>query len=202
MKNKLFIFLFLSICFSLSALAQEKEPKEEVTKETKKQLAEEGIVIDGEISTREPIDPLTPARAAFYSAVLPGLGHIHLKQYWKVPVIYAGLGAGMYFYLDNQKEYNRYRDAYKRRLAGFTDDEFYDTITDDGLEEAQSTLRRNKELSLLITAGIYILNIVWANVDAHLLQFNVDENLTFMPHYKINEFDNTGDLGLTLNFKF
>lgn len=205
MKNKLFILIIFSICFSFSALAQEKEPNEEenkALKKEKKQLADQGIVIDGEISTREPIDPLTPARAAFYSAVLPGLGHIHLKQYWKVPVIYVGLGAGVYYYLDNHKEYNRYRDAYKRRLAGFTDDEFYGAITDDGLEEAQKTLRRNKELSLLVTAGIYILNIVWANVDAHLLQFNVDENLTFMPHYKINEFDNTGDVGLSVNFKF
>ena len=201
MKNRIFILVILSICFSFSALAQEKEPKEEVQKE-KKQLAEEGIVVEGEISTREPIDPLTPSRAAFYSAILPGLGHVHLKQYWKVPVIYAGLGAGVYFYLDNQKNYNRYRDAYKRRLAGFTDDEFYGSVSDDGLKEAQKSLKRDKELSLLVTAGIYILNIVWANVDAHLLQFNVDENLTFMPHYKINEFDSTGDLGLTLNFKF
>lgn len=197
MKNKIFILIICGLCFSFSALAQEKELNKE-----EKQLAEEGIIIEGELDVREPIDPLTPSRAAFYSAILPGLGHIHLKQYWKVPVIYAGLGAGMYFYLDNQKEYNRYRDAYKRRLAGFSDDEFYGSISDDGLEEAQESLKRSKELSLLVTAGIYILNIVWANVDAHLLQFNVDENLTFMPHYKINEFDSTGDLGLTLNFKF
>lgn len=197
MKNKLFISIVLSICFSFLSVAQEKELNKE-----QQQAADEGIIIDGEINQSKTIDPLTPARAAFYSAILPGLGHIHLKQYWKVPVIYAGLGAGMYFYLDNQNTYNRYRDAYKRRLAGYTDDEFYGSISDDGLQEAQSTLQRNKELSLLVTAGIYILNIVWANVDAHLLQFNVDENLTFMPHYKINEFDNTGDLGLTLNFKF
>jgi len=196
-KNKLFISIVLSICFSFLTVAQEKELNKE-----QQQAADEGIIIDGEINQSKTIDPLTPARAAFYSAILPGLGHIHLKQYWKVPVIYAGLGAGMYFYLDNQNTYNRYRDAYKRRLAGYTDDEFYGSISDDGLQEAQSTLQRNKELSLLVTAGIYILNIVWANVDAHLLQFNVDENLTFMPHYKINEFDNTGDLGLTLNFKF
>lgn len=197
MPNKLFIIVFL--CLSFSALAQEDDNKD---KKNNLPQTSEGIIIEGEINTREPIDPLTPARAAFYSAVLPGLGHIYLKQYWKVPVIYAGLGAGMYFYLDNQKEYNRYRDAYKRRLAGFEDDEFYGSITDDGLREAQKTLRRNKELSLLITVGVYILNIVWANVDAHLLQFNVDDNLSFKPHYKLNEFDNTGDLGLTLNFKF
>jgi hypothetical protein len=195
--NKLFIILFL--CLSFPALAQEDDIKD---KKNNLPQTSEGIIIEGEINTREPIDPLTPARAAFYSAVLPGLGHIYLKQYWKVPVIYAGLGAGMYFYLDNQKEYNRYRDAYKRRLAGFEDDEFYGSITDDGLREAQKTLRRNKELSLLVTVGVYILNIVWANVDAHLLQFNVDDNLSLTPHYKINNYDNSGDLGLTLNFKF
>lgn len=197
MPNKLFIILFL--CLSFPALAQEDDIKD---KKNNLPQTSEGIIIEGEINTREPIDPLTPARAAFYSAVLPGLGHIYLKQYWKVPVIYAGLGAGMYFYLDNQKEYNRYRDAYKRRLAGFEDDEFYGSITDDGLREAQKTLRRNKELSLLVTVGVYILNIVWANVDAHLLQFNVDDNLSLTPHYKINNYDNSGDLGLTLNFKF
>ena len=197
MPNKLFIILFL--CLSFPALAQEDDIKD---KKNNLPQTSEGIIIEGEINTREPIDPLTPARAAFYAAVLPGLGHIYLKQYWKVPVIYAGLGAGMYFYLDNQKEYNRYRDAYKRRLAGFEDDEFYGSITDDGLREAQKTLRRNKELSLLVTVGVYILNIVWANVDAHLLQFNVDDNLSLTPHYKINNYDNSGDLGLTLNFKF
>ena len=35
------------------------------------------------------------------------------------------LGTSIYFYLDNDKNYKRYRNAYKRRLAGFTDDEFY-----------------------------------------------------------------------------
>jgi len=195
--NKLFIILCL--CFSFSALAQEDDVKD---KKDNLPKTEEGIIIEGEIDTRGPIDPLTPARAAFYSAVLPGLGQAYNKKYWKIPIIYVALGAGTYFYLDNDKEYKRYREAYKRRLAGFEDDEFFGSVTDDGLREAQKTLRRNKELSLLITVGIYVLNIIDANVDAHLLQYNVDDNLTFKPHYKLNEFDNTGDLGLTLNFKF
>jgi len=195
--NKLFIILCL--CFSFSALAQEDDDKDK--KENLSKI-EEGIVIEGEIDTRKPIDPLTPARAAFYSAVLPGLGQAYNKKYWKIPIIYVALGAGTYFYLDNDKEYKRYRDAYKRRLAGFEDDEFFGSVTDDGLREAQKTLRRNKELSLLITVGLYALNIIDANVDAHLLQFNVDDNLSLKPHYKLNEFDNTGDLGLSLNFKF
>jgi len=192
--NKFFIIVCLCFCFS--ALGQEDEDKDNSPK------TEEGILIEGEIDTRKPIDPLSPARAAFYSAVLPGLGQAYNKKYWKIPIIYVALGVGTYFYLDNDKEYNRYRDAYKRRLAGFEDDEFFGSVTDDGLREAQKTLRRNKELSLLITVGLYALNIIDANVDAHLLQYNVDDNLSLKPHYKLNEFDNTGDLGLSLNFKF
>ena len=198
MLNRFFITSILCLCFCFSGFAQKDENKDSKEVPT----TEEGVVFEGELDTRKPIDPLTPSRAAFYSAVLPGLGHVHLKQYWKVPVVYAALGAGMYFYLDNDKEYRRYRNAYKRRLAGYEDDEFFGSVTDDGLREIQKRLRRNKELSLLVTAGIYILNIVWANVDAHLLQYNVDDNLSLKPHYKLNEFDNTGDFGLTLNYKF
>ena len=122
------------------------------------------------------------------------------------------MGTGIYFYINNNNEYNRYRDAYKSRLAGFKNDEFYldsqgqqlatPRITDDGLRRAQKFYRRNKELSLLVIMGIYALNIIDANVDAHLLQYNVDENLSLAPHYKLNEFDAKGNLGLTLNLKF
>ncbi|MGB1308751.1 MAG: DUF5683 domain-containing protein [Oceanihabitans sp.] len=197
MINKFFIASILSLFICFSAIAQEEK-----NATTKKQTEQNGVVIEGELDRRKPIDPLTPARAAFYSAVLPGLGQAYNKKYWKIPIIYAALGAGTYFYLDNDKEYKRYRNAYKRRLAGFEDDEFFGSVTDDGLREAQKTFRRNKELSLLITIGLYALNIVDANVDGHLLQYNVDDNLTLQPHYKLNEFDNTGDLGLSVNFKF
>ncbi|PNQ72233.1 hypothetical protein C1T31_12985 [Hanstruepera neustonica] len=196
MLNRFLIALSLFTFCSFNAFAQEDEKQEDKKESTETLQVEAATVI------RDPIDPLAPARAAFYSAVLPGLGQAYNKKYWKIPIVYAGLGIGMYFYLDNDKEYNRYRDAYKRRLAGFEDDEFFGTVTDDGLREAQKTLRRNKEISLLVTIGIYALNIIDANVDAHLMQYNVDENLSLRPHYKINEFDNTGDLGLTVNFKF
>jgi hypothetical protein len=67
------------------------------------------------------IDPLTPAKAAFYSAVLPGLGQAYNKKYWKIPIVYA-IGTSLYFYLNSNKKYNQYRDAYKRRLEGYSDD--------------------------------------------------------------------------------
>ena len=163
--------------------------------------------LDKEQTDSYKIDPLSPARAAFYSAVVPGLGQAKNKKYWKIPIVYAAIGTGAYFYINNNKVYKRYRNAYKRRLAGFTDDEFYGVgptpiLSNEGLIRAQQSLRRNKELALLIAIGAYALNIIDANVDAHLLQFNVDEDLSLRPHFKYNEMENNTNLGLTLNFKF
>jgi len=172
----------------------------------------ENVVIQDSI-TKTSFDPLRPSKAAFYSAILPGLGQAYNKKYWKIPIVYAALGTGVYFYADNNKDYKRYRNAYKRRLAGFSDDEFWGenvdgsplsspNISNDGLIRAQKTLRRNKEISLLVTIGLYALNIIDANVDAHLLQYNVDDNLAIKPHFNFNEMDATTNLGLTVGFKF
>lgn len=115
----------------------------------------------------------------------------------------------MYFYIRNTKEFDRYQSAYKRRLAGYTDDEFYGNrgdgqprLSTDGLRRAQQFYRRNQELSLLITVGLYALNIIEANVDAHLKQFNVDENLSLEPFIQSNEINAKPQFGITLSYKF
>lgn len=154
------------------------------------------------VEKRPPINPLSPSKAAFYSAVLPGLGQAYNKKYWKIPIVYAAIGTGVYFYISNNNLLNSYRDAYKRRLAGYEDDEYFGRVSTDGLIRAQQVYRRNQELALLITIGLYALNIVDANVDAHLLQYNVDENLAVRPHVKYNQMENATDMGLTVNFKF
>ena len=90
-----------------------------------------------------------PSKATFYSAVLPGLGQIYNKRYWKVPIVYLGIGTSIYFYKLNNDDYNRFRDAYKRRLAGYTDDEFWGNgtnpiVSSDRLEDAQKSAKRKK----------------------------------------------------------
>lgn len=201
-KHLITCILIFWCCFSLFAQDDNKK-KEEVPKI---------IAVDSITEIREPIDPLSPAKAAFYSALLPGLGQAYNKKYWKIPIVWGAIGTGIYFYVTNDKEYDRYREAYKSRLAGFTNDEFYfdsngnplqePRVTTDGLIRGQEFYRRNKQVSLLVTFGLYALNIIDANVDAHLMQFNVDENLSLAPHYEFNEFDASSNLGLTLNFKF
>lgn len=200
--------VYVLVALMVSSLSVAQEP----TTSSQDDQKVERMVIQDTIRSK-PIDPLSPSRAAFYSALLPGLGQAYNKKYWKIPIVYAALGTGIYFYVDNTNEYNRYRDAFKSRLAGFDSDEFWGVdgegnplssprVSNDGLIRAQQTLRRNREISILVTLGIYALNIIDANVDAHLLQYNVDENLAVKPHFKFNELDATTNLGLTLDFKF
>lgn len=162
--------------------------------------------------TSREIDPLSPSKAAFYSALVPGLGQVYNKRYWKVPIVYGAIGSGIYFYDWNKKEYDRYRGIYKRRLAGFTDDEFYldsegnqlttPRVSDQSLREAQKFYQRNKDLSLLVTVGLYVLNIIDANVDAHLKQYNVNDNLSLQPYIRPNDLDYRMNYGLSLNLNF
>ncbi|WP_179336266.1 DUF5683 domain-containing protein [Winogradskyella costae] len=195
MTNKGFYSLLVCLFSVLFSFSQ-------IEKDSTSIAIEESPIIANETLIKKEIDPLRPSKAAFYSAVLPGLGQAYNKKYWKIPIVWGAIGTGVYFFVSNDKQFDRYRDAYKSRLAGFTSDEFYGSISDDGLIRAQEQFRRNKEMSILITLGLYALNIIDANIDAHLLQFNVDPNLSLSPHYQYNELENTSDLGLTLNFKF
>jgi hypothetical protein len=160
------------------------------------------IIKDTVNLNKDVINPLAPAKAAFYSALLPGLGQAYNKKYWKIPLVYAGIGTGLYFYNLNNKEYNSFRSAYKSRLEGFNNDPYVGLYTTETLINAQKVFQRNRNLSLVVTAGFYILNIIDANVDAHLLQFNVNENLTLRPDVMQNEMNQKPQMGLTLSFNF
>lgn len=146
------------------------------------------------------IDPLRPAKAAFFSAILPGLGQAYNKKYWKIPIVYGAMGTSLYFYKENNRLYHEYRDAYKDRLAGKQDE--YTFLDNNRLIAAQRLYQRNRDLSLLITGLFYILNIVDANVDAHLMQFNVDENLSMTPKVFQDQINYAPNLGFTLNYSF
>ena len=209
MKIKYCYIIFFVLFSFHNAFAQEEEDELKVTTEEvvvkkkkrdrKKERREKRI---------QPYEPLAPARAAFYSAVLPGLGQAYTKKYWKIPIVYAAIGTGIYFYLDNNRNYNDFRDIFKRRLAGFTDDRFINQqtgeilVSNEQLISLQERFRRDQELSLLLTVAAYLLNIVDANVTAHLQQYNITDDLSLKPGINFNEFDLTPNYGVTLNFNF
>jgi len=130
-------------------------------------------------------NPLAPAKAAFYSAIFPGMGQVYNRKYWKAPIVWGALGTSLYFYSTNNKEFDRYRTAFKIREAGlqdeFTNDDGSVIISRNGLINAQKVLKKNRDLSLLTTVLLYVLQIVEASVNAHLLQFNTNDNITFTP---------------------
>lgn len=148
-------------------------------------------------------DPLRPARAAFYSTVLPGLGQIYNKRYWKVPIIYGAIGASIYFYDANNADYLRYRNAYKSRLEGYNDDEFQGIILDNNrLLDGQDFYKRNRDRSMLFLVGFYLLNILDANIDAHLKQYNVNDDLSLKPILQPNLVSRQLDYGISLSIAF
>lgn len=215
MNKSLTAFVF-SILFIWISSAQEKQPKQTAKDSLKTDLKQEGIVIQDSIfEKRKPINALAPSKAAFYSAVLPGLGQIYNKRYWKVPIVYAVIGTGVYTYTLNDDLYDRFRTAFKRRQAGFTDDEFYDIDANnaagappdldlDDLERQQENYQRDRDLALVITIAMYALNIIDANVDAHLKQFNIDEDLSmdFRPYLDLNPITNNPNYGIAFTIKF
>lgn len=191
---KLNIFLLLFYIFSTFQLSAQKDTLALRTQNIAK--------VDSIQGDFKKYNALAPAKAAFYSAIFPGLGQIYNGSYWKLPIVYGAIGASVYFYIDNDQQYNRYRDAYKRRLAGYNDDEFQDLLSDESLIDAQKQFRRNKELSLLVTVAFYVLNIVDANVDAHLQQFNVSNDLSFEPKLDYDQVSGRTNFGLSLNLNF
>ena len=165
------------------------------------QTKTDAVLVAKDTLKSNDIDPLTPAKAAFYSAVLPGLGQAYNKKYWKIPLVYGAMGTSLYFYIDNNKKYHQYRDAYKRRLEGYTDDDF-SYLDKTRLIAGQKFYQRNRDLSALMTLAFYALNILDANVDAALIQFNVNENLSVKPVIYPNDVTLKTNLGLTLNYNF
>jgi len=184
MQNQ-FILLFLF--FGLTSLFAQEKTK---------------IVLNDTLRS-ETIDPLRPAKAAFYSAILPGLGQIYNKKYWKVPLVYGAIGTSAYLYIDNQKKYNIYRDEYKSRLEGNTSNSDYLAgLSESQLISAQKQFQRNRDLSALFIVGFYVLNIIDANIDAALSQFNVSEKLAFKPSVINNDITLNNNFGFALNYSF
>lgn len=205
-------FFFISFLLLGTFLYSQKKDKE--SDSLRRDFKEKGIVIDGSI-TKKKVNPLAPSKAAFYSAILPGLGQIYNRRYWKLPIVYGAIGTGVYVYVFNDDFYDRFRSAFKRRRAGFTDDEFYDLngsgivpgspdLSDEALQDAQERYQRDRDLALLITIGLYAFNIIDANVDAHLKQFNVDDDLSLeiKPYLEYHPITSDPNYGIAFTIKF
>ncbi len=163
------------------------------------------------IKNIRPYNALAPSKAAFYSAVLPGLGQAYTGKYWKIPIVYGALGTSIGIAIWNKNQLEETRDIFRDRRRGVFTDRFFDQennralISDEGLADAQRQFRKQQELSILISVGIYVLNIIDANVTAHLQQYNLNENLSLAPKVDIdtNQYQLPKiNYGLALKYRF
>lgn len=146
-------------------------------------------------------------RASVYSAILPGLGQAYNKKYWKLPVIYAGFGTLAYFGVMNTREYRKFREAFNYVNSGdtsFTDNDYALKYGLNSLRQGRDYYRRNVELTYILGVALYLLNIVDAAVDAHLMDFDVSDDLSMHLQPVILPPSPSGSLngGLSLTFRF
>ncbi|MDR2835238.1 MAG: DUF5683 domain-containing protein [Bacteroidales bacterium] len=151
---------------------------------------------------QESVKIHSPQKAMIYSAVLPGLGQIYNKKYWKLPIVYAGIGAFTYFSIDFHKEFKRYKNAYLARVNGESD-EFFGLLGEEALVNEMDRWVRNRDLCIAGAVLFYFMNLIDASVDAYLMDFDVSDNLSIrlFPNEN-NYFTKTPVFGAKLTFKF
>ena len=151
------------------------------------------VSVDSPVVEVDTAKKHSPQRAALFSAVVPGLGQVYNKQYWKVPVIYAGGTVAGYLIYYNYSVYKNLRKSF--RLRKFDEPEKQheqftvktitgdlnvnlENFTDGEILGLQQSYRRDLDLAVLLAFGVYALNIVDAVVFAHLYDFDVSDDLT------------------------
>jgi hypothetical protein len=123
-----------------------------------------------------------PKKAALFSLVLPGSGQAYNRKWWKIPIVYAGLGALTWVEINNINTYRLYKTNYKNLVDGdpstIVEDprlQLQDRVT---MKANRDTARKNLEQSSLILGLGYLLSVTDAFVDAHLASFDVSDDLT------------------------
>ena len=183
------------------------------------------VVIDGEVVRLIPSIPInrmghSPHTATMYAAILPGLGQVYNKKYWKLPILYGGAAALGYAIHFNNKYYKKYSSAYRDFLlqdpnnksyleiaqkAHLTEEEVMVTYASwfkNALNNKKNYYRRYRDLSIFGMIGLYVVQIVDACVDAHFFDFDVSDDLSLNWRPEITPgADRSVGLGLALNFK-
>lgn len=142
-----------------------------------------------------------PNRAAILSAVIPGLGQAYNKKYWKIPLVWVGLGAFGYFIIWNNDQYQFYRRNLIYEIEQDPDFPNETGLSQATLKSARDQYRRNRDQLALYGILFYLVQIVDAHVDAHLIEFDVNQDLSVRlePGYIPL---NTGGSQIGMSFKF
>lgn len=203
MRKIIFLLPLLFITFAFSQVQRDtlkKAPNDTLLQGQK----ESNVVKEIQTVNKSKRPMISPTKAGLYSAVLPGLGQMYNRKYWKIPIVWGAVGTGVGIIIWNQHQYTRYRKAFIASLNG-EPNEFSDIpgITPDILGRTQDQAKRQRDYAIALTAAVYILNIIDAVVDAQLAPMKNDPDLAFSPTIvrDANGFQK-GKPGLTFLYKF
>lgn len=146
----------------------------------------------------------SPKKATLFSTFVPGLGQIYNKQAWKTPIIYVGLGAFVYFAIDNYNNMDKFKTEYYNRINGtgsLLPD--YTTYSDESIYSLYNAYKDNFHLYVILGVAFYGLQILDAYVFGHLFSFDISDDIalnifpSFIPFASTNKI-----MSLSLNLKF
>jgi hypothetical protein len=163
----------------------------------------------------------SPHKASMYAAIFPGLGQVYNKKYWKLPILYGGIGGMAYGIHFNTKYYNLYRSAYRDFLIRDPGNTSYEkvlpstlTIEDvhgsyadwfqRALQSKRRYYKRYRDMTYIGMFAIYVISIIDASVDAHFYDFDISDDLSFRLEPAIlSPFPDSGSaFGLQMQFRF
>lgn len=159
-------------------------------------------------ATYGPLVPLqdsnevhSPKKATVMSAIIPGLGQVYNKKYWKVGVLYAagfGLGYGLKYNNDSLKGYQQ---ALVQEIEEDTN-YIYPDLSRDKINSERDYYRNNRDRFILGFGLLYALQIIDANVDAHLREFDVNKDLAWKPKPSYIQVNGRLSPAIGLSFRF
>ncbi|MFT6783903.1 MAG: hypothetical protein ACJA1A_003845 [Saprospiraceae bacterium] len=162
--------------------------------------------------SQEMVDTIhTPKKATICSAVFPGAGQVYNQIYklpemknnlwWKLPIVYGGLGYTSYLIAFNQGQFNYFHQERLNRLdASYVSPTSY---SDSQLQTLQEQYRGWRDYAIIATVGVYLLQIVDAKVEAHLMHFDVSDDLSLdIGPFSSYAIVNRQPIGASLVFSF
>ena len=165
-------------------------------------MAEQTIASDS--STKKKVKKFDPRIATRRSAMIPGWGQIYNKKYWKLPLVYGGLGITASVFQYNVKNYNLLRLAYMYKIDTISAndaliDPRFKNLSANALRSYRTAFRQNVDYTVLFFIAFWGLNIVDATVDGHLKAFEVNDNLSVQLKQGYSQMANTAGLSLVLD---
>jgi hypothetical protein len=194
--HKYFILLWLISMYSFVASAQTKDTlknnvmqlSDSIIHKSKDTTASKPIKKPKKERVYSPDSTHSPHKAVMRSLMIPGWGQIYNRQYWKVPVIYAGLGTLGYFLVTNQQLYNEFLQLSIYRQRGiiptkgqsyYNEYNYYTNVQSQAIYDVKDYYRRNRDVTILLTFGAWGINCIEAYVSAKFINaYTVDDNLS------------------------